>query len=267
VPAIGVDGVELAYEERGGGAPVLLVHGTGGALWDPLPELLAEQHRTIWYHRRSFGDSVHEPLSDLPRHTRDAAALIEGLGAAPAIVVGHSMGGVIAIDLAIRRPELVRALVLVEPPLHFTMHPSESMQRELGKAMELRASAGDEPAAEHFMRWATTTTDGWNGFELTTPEDRAHLLGNSSAIVHELEGGTGDHISEEELAGIACPLICLVGAITLPEYMEAARRIEAALPSLELVSVPGGSHVLHVTHPQAVADAVSRISGDPAVTS
>ncbi len=267
MPVLEVDGVNLAYEERGSGPPVLLIHGTGGALWEPLPGLLAGEHRTIWYHRRSFGDSAHPPLSELPRHTRDAAGLLEGLGAVPAVVVGHSMGGVISIDLAIRRPDLVRALVLVEPPLHFTQHPSEEMQREMGVTMELRAASGDEAAAEHFMRWATTTTDGWNGFELTTPEDRAHLLGNSTAIVHELEGGTGDHVTEAELAAIGCPAICLVGDITLPDYWDAARRIEAALPALEIVGVPGASHVLHVTHPQAVADAVSRMSGNPAPAS
>lgn len=259
MPSVEIDGVELAYEERGDGVPVLLIHGTGGAEWDPLPDMLAGENRVIYYHRRSFGPSAHPPLADLPRHTRDAAALLETLDAGPAIVVGHSMGGIVAIDLTIRRPDLVRALVVAEPPLHFTLHPSESMLQELGHAMELRATRGDEPAAEYFMRWATTTTDGGCGFDLTPPDVRARLLANSSAIVKELEGGTGDYITMEELGAIGCPVTCLVGEITLPEYQQAAERIAAANPAVELVSVPGAGHVLHVSHPQAVVDAVQRI--------
>src|SRR6185312_6733229 len=117
MPALDIDGVQLAYEERGSGTPVLLIHGTGGAVWDPLPEQLAAAgHRAIYYHRRGFGESTHEPIKDPPRHTRDAAALLEGLDAAPAVVVGHSMGGMLTLDLVTSRPELVRGIVLVEPP-------------------------------------------------------------------------------------------------------------------------------------------------------
>jgi pimeloyl-ACP methyl ester carboxylesterase len=261
VPAVEIEGVELAYEESGEGAPLLLIHGTGGAEWYPLDGMLAAERRAIYHHRRSFGASSHPPLADLPRHASDAAALLEALDAAPAVVVGHSMGGIISIDLAIRRPELVRALVLVEPPLHFTVHPTESMMRELGVAMELRGSQGDEAAAEYFMRWATTTSDGANGYDLAPDDVKARLLANSAAIMSELGGGTGDHIGEQELASIRCPVILLVGELTLPEYWAAAESISAALPSVERVSVPGGGHMLTATHPQAVVDAVARVGG------
>jgi pimeloyl-ACP methyl ester carboxylesterase len=266
VPTVEIDGVELAYEESGDGPPLVLIHGTGGATWGPLTPLLEPGYRTIWYHRRSFGASAHEPLADLPRHTSDAAALLEALDAGPAVVVGHSMGGVISIDLAVRRPDLVRALVVVEPPLHFTANATEDMMRELGAAMELLTTEGDQAAAVAFMRWATTTTDGWNGYDMTPPEIQAQLVGNSAAIVRELAGGTGEHTTPEELGSISCPAICLVGAITLPEYAQAAERLARALPAVEVVTVPGAGHVLPASHPQAVADAVARVAGNPAPT-
>jgi pimeloyl-ACP methyl ester carboxylesterase len=265
MPSIEVDGVQLSYEERGSGPPVLLVHGTGGAVWDPLPGKLAPEHRTIYYHRRGFGASTHTPIKDPPRHTADAAALLEGLGAAPAIVVGHSMGGMISLDLTIRRPELVRALVVVEPPLHFKKHPSATMLRELIGAQLVRRTRGDKRAATRFMRWATRTTDGANGFDNTPPEVQRELLANSAAIMRELDSGTGEHIKREELAAISCPVTCLIGGITLPDYGRAAQRIAEALPALEIVTVPGAGHVLPATHPDAVVDAVRRVAGRAAV--
>ena len=268
MPELDVDGVKLAYEERGGGQPVLLVHGTGGAVWDPLPELLDEAgFRAIWYHRRGFGASAHSPIKDPPRHMRDAAALLEALDAAPAIVVGHSMGGVLSLDLAVRRPDVVRALVLIEPPLHFKKNPSVKMVRSLVGAQITRRVRGDRQAAASFMRWATSTTDGANGYDATPPELQAELLGNSAAIMRELDSGTGEHVKPEEIGRIECPLVVLVGGITLPEYGKAAQRIAAARPATEIVDVPGAGHVLPVTHPEAVVDAVRRVAGGPALAS
>jgi pimeloyl-ACP methyl ester carboxylesterase len=267
MPTIDIDGVKLAYGERGSGPPVLLIHGTGGAVWDPLPELLeAAGNRAIWYDRRGFGASTHEPIKDPPRHTRDAAALLEGLDASPAVVVGHSMGGMLTLDLAIRRPELVRGLVLVEPPLHFKKHPSMKMMRELIGAQLMRRRQGDVAAAERFMRWATTMEDGTNGYDLTPPEAKEVLRGNAPAIMRELDSGTGEHVKSSEIANIGVPAVLLIGGSTLPEYGRAAQRIKKALPSLEIVTVPGAGHVLPVTHPQAVVDAVARVSRDPALT-
>jgi pimeloyl-ACP methyl ester carboxylesterase len=268
VPALDIDGVKLAYEERGSGQPVLLIHGTGGSVWDPLPEQLAAAgYRAIYYDRRGFGESKHDPIKDAPRHTRDAAALLEGLDAAPAIVVGHSMGGMITLDLVIRRPELVRGLVVVEPPLHFKKHPSMKMMRSLIGAQIERRRRGDEEAAVSFMRWATTMTDGTNGFDLTPPDQQAKLRANSGAIMRELDSGTGEHVKNDEIGRISCPALLLLGGNTLPEYGKAAQRIKKALPSLEIVTVPGAGHVLPVTHPQAVVDAVARVSRDPALAS
>jgi pimeloyl-ACP methyl ester carboxylesterase len=266
MPTIDIDGVNLAYEECGSGPSVLLIHGTGGAVWNPLPDQLAAAgNRAIWYHRRGFGASTHEPIKDPPRHMRDAAALLEALDAAPAVVVGHSMGGVLTLDLVTSRPELVRGIVLIEPPLHLKKHPSMKMMRALISAQLMRRREGDVAAAERFMRWATTMDDGTNGYDLTPPEAKEMLRGNAPAIMRELDSGTGEHVKNAAIAQIGAPAVLLLGGATLPEYARAAQRIKKALPSLELVTVPGAGHVLPVTHPQVVVDAVARVSRDPAL--
>ena len=74
-------------------------------------------------------------------------------------------------------------------------------------------------------------------------------------------------MKDAEVAKVACPTVLLLGGITLAEYGRAAQRIAKALPSLEIITVPGAGHVLPASHPEAVVDAVRRVSRDPALTS
>jgi pimeloyl-ACP methyl ester carboxylesterase len=262
--SVKIDGVELAYEEQGSGTPsALLIHGTGGCLWGELPSELAREQRTIWYHRRGFGESVHAPIKDHPRHTADAAALLERLDAAPAVLVGWSMGGVISLHLALTRPELVRAIVLVEPPLHLKKHPNLRMLRELGGAQIVRRVKGDRMAALKFLRFATRYSDGGNGFDESPPDGQEGILANASAIMRELDSGTGEHIKTADLSKIACPIVLLVGERTGPEYRDAAERIRKALPSVRIERVPGAGHTLPLTQPKVVVDAVRAVTRAP----
>ena len=115
---IRVNGVSLYYEEHGAGEPILCIHGTGSsaALWVDAAAELASHGRTIVYDRRGCSRSERpEPyVTNVQQHTDDAAALIDALAAAPAIVIGRSYGGDIAVDLALRYPDRVRALALLE---------------------------------------------------------------------------------------------------------------------------------------------------------
>jgi pimeloyl-ACP methyl ester carboxylesterase len=256
-----IDGVNLAYEELGSGSPAaLLIHGAGGAIWGELPAQLANDHRTIWYHRRGFGESVHPPIKDQARHTADAAALIERLDAAPVVLVGWSMGGVISLHLAATRPELVRAIVLVEPPFQVAKNPTPSMLRSFAGTMIARRFKGDRAATLRFARFATAYSDGGNGFDEAPPEAREAMLANAPAIMGDLDSGTGEHIKNEELGRISCPVVCLVGARTGPMYAAAAERIHKALPSTRVEVVPGAGHTLPLTHPAAVVDAVRSVT-------
>src|SRR2546425_2615030 len=92
MPTIALDGVDLYYEERGSGPPVLLIHGNGGGAppWDDVVDGLAADHRVIVPDRRGFRRSQADFPKDIRVHADDMAALLEGLDAAPATVVGWS---------------------------------------------------------------------------------------------------------------------------------------------------------------------------------
>jgi pimeloyl-ACP methyl ester carboxylesterase len=122
VPTLEARGVELAWSERGQGAPLLLVHETAatGAVWDAVAEAIGGRARSILYDRRGWGaSSAPEDYrrTTIEEQSEDAAVLLESVAGSPAVVCGAGEGGVVALDLLLRRPELVAGAVLIEPPL------------------------------------------------------------------------------------------------------------------------------------------------------
>src|SRR6266508_3342117 len=91
------DGVDLYYEEVGEGVPVLLIHPAGAtaSTWGSATEELARIGRVITYDRRGYARSGGETVRLISTHTADAAALLQYLGTAPAVVVGTSAGAAI----------------------------------------------------------------------------------------------------------------------------------------------------------------------------
>jgi esterase len=134
VPEAHVNGVRLCYDERGSGAPILCIHGAGTSaqLWADAVEKLAQLGRAIAYDRRGYGRSERpEPCHrvNVAEHTDDAAALLDALEATPAVVVARSYGGEVASAVALRYPDRVRALVLLEAAAVELLPPSANWTR------------------------------------------------------------------------------------------------------------------------------------------
>ena len=115
---LGVDGVEIAWEERGSGEPALvLVHGYTGSSTDFIDHVdyFAKSRRVITLDHRGHGQSGHAAPETytLEQLTNDLIALIEHAGKGPVDLLGHSMGGRVVMLAAIARPDLVRSLILM----------------------------------------------------------------------------------------------------------------------------------------------------------
>lgn len=108
-------GVRLAYEMRGAGEPVLLVHGLGYDLrgWGPAPDLLAQEFQVVLFDNRGVGDSDVPPGPYSVRTlAADAVAVLDAAGCPRAHVLGTSLGGMIAQEIALGWPERVDRLIL-----------------------------------------------------------------------------------------------------------------------------------------------------------
>lgn len=113
-----IDGTQLRLIDTGTGTPVVLIHGFGASMYawrDALPALAGAGYRVIAFDNRGFG------FSDKPSHGYSTAAyvkltvaLLDSLHIASAVLVGHSMGGVIAAEVGLAYPDRVRGLVLID---------------------------------------------------------------------------------------------------------------------------------------------------------
>jgi len=158
------DGVRLAYEDRGEGEPLLFVQGLGYDRlgFGPLPELLAEHFRVITFDNRGVGDSdVPEGPYSVPQMATDAVAVLDDAGVESAHVLGVSLGGFIAQELALMYPERVRRLVLMStapgavPPSYpmpergvDAFERFQAMEREAGFRLMVENSLGDHGVRE-----------------------------------------------------------------------------------------------------------------------
>jgi 3-oxoadipate enol-lactonase len=219
---VAVEGGELVAT---GGGP-LLVHGTCPAIWGDVSGVM--------YDRRGFGTARAGEARSLSQHADDAIAVLRAAGG-PRPVVGWSIGGVIALEVAAREPDLVTRLVLLEPPLHAKRHPSAAMIAAVLGATVRGRLGRDEAAGRRFLSWAL-------GPDLSRVPG-ALLARDGRAIWRELSLGTGEHLDAAVLAPVSAPVRVLCGDRSRAEFAAAARRVRALVPAAEIVTVPGAGHL------------------------
>lgn len=266
MPRMSVNGVELYYEEHGEGLPVLGIHGTpsSAVLWEEPAAELARICRCIIYDRRGFHRSERpEPFTavDLADQVDDAAALLEALSATPAVVVGRSTGGEIALALAHRHPEKVTAQVLLEPAVFWLDDEAQAWADQL-RDQVLEAAATDPRSAAAAVIRQVMGDQLWEGL----PRELRDMFEDTSPAVLAEIRGDGLDLSENppalgpaELATVHQPTL-LVSAADSPGVLRRVNaRLAELLPAAESVLVPGG-HLINPAHP-AVLEFLGRFTG------
>lgn len=257
MPRISANGTELHYEMRGSGPPLLLIMGASGygGLFAHLARRLADDFTVVAYDRRGNGrsprpagwcDTSPEEQAD------DAAALLEALGLAPAVVFGTSSGGVFALAMAITHPEAVRTAILHEPALFALFdEPADVRARVSELIRDGMATGGPRAAFERFLRMVAGDAN-WDALDAS---DHDRLLAGASTYFEVEVGRFDDYVPGEEfLRAIVVPVQILVSEDSLPEFGQAARRLAARLGS-EITPTPG-THFAYLDHPDELARVV-----------
>jgi pimeloyl-ACP methyl ester carboxylesterase len=253
-------GVTVHYVTQGTGTPVVFIHGGGRdyRYWNKQLDSFAERYRVVAYSRR------YAPPNDNPEivpdyaatvDATDLAALIQRLDLGPAHLVGASIGGVATLFLAVQQPELVRSLVLAEPPV-------------LRWALDLPGGPGlvnrfltDAfiPAGEAFRagdptRAMALLTDVFLGpgtfARFPEPLQRKVMRGSRDWAAQTMSTIPFAELAREAVRAIDAPALLLSGARTIPLHALVDDELERLLPNCERVMIPDATHDLWADQPE-----------------
>jgi pimeloyl-ACP methyl ester carboxylesterase len=257
--------VELEYVVRGAGEPVLLVHASFLADWfAPLmvEPCLVERYRLISYHRVGYAGSSRSPVPvSVAEQAGHAQALLAHLGVGRAHVVGHSFGGNIALQLALKTPGLVGSLALLEPAVMVAPADAELGARVSGPAFQ-RYLAGDTAGALDILLRGLVDPD-WRAFaERVLPTGAvAQLAADAEHIFSvELPSAGQWHLSREDAGRVGQPVLLVLGSEShrvTPAYPQRHERLLGWLPQARGFILPGATHLLQVQNPRALAEALT----------
>jgi len=239
------DGCDLYYEEAGEGVPILLIHPAGAtaSTWGSAFEELARVGHVIAYDRRGYARSGGAPVRSLSTHTADAATLLEQLPASAAAVVGTSAGAAIAVDLAVRQPELVRVVVAHEFPWRFTRHlPPASQIAALARIGSLALRGRHADAVEVLLRTAYSYPDGGSAWDAFPEEWRRVARENARAALADFRNSIDVYPSATDLATVNVPVVCSYGARSPEGMVRLVQSLAAAMPTSETRRIEGAGH-------------------------
>jgi len=257
MPSLSTRGVELSWSERGQGDSVLLVHetATGAAAWEPLAREIARGARAIGYDRRGWGRStVPEGYrrTTIEEQSEDAAVLIEATAAAPATVAGAGIGAVIALDLLLRRPELVARAVLIEPPLLALLPDATEVLSQDAAAIETAvADGGLEAAVGLYLSGGLTALGAGAGRLPTTLTSEARERPRS--VFAEIGAPIAWRVPLLRFAAADRPSLIVTSPSTPHLLREAGRALGARLAGADEATVEVDRTPPHVGAPDRVA--------------
>jgi pimeloyl-ACP methyl ester carboxylesterase len=253
-------GVELAYDERGEGEAVVLVHGTATArtVWRETVEALGDGRRTIAYDRRAYGDSeAPEPYggTTVGEQADDLAELIEALGAARAVLCGHELGALACLDVLARHASLVKGAVLIEPPMLWLTPAGTDAVAELREAV---ASAARDEGAAAAVRAYLEAVGGPDAAALLGQERTEAALAAARAFAADLAAVASWSGGRRELRAIEAPVTLVTGTRSNPVRQEATRALAQLVPNARVVELDSG-HFPHLERPGDVAASIAAV--------
>jgi proline iminopeptidase len=264
MPVAHLNDTELFYVEVGEGLPCLVMHGgLGGdhSALHPWLDPLGDVMHLVYYDHRGNGRSGRPPSETITfeQLCADADALREHLGFEEVAVLGYSFGGFVALEYALRYPERISHLILLDtaPTLDYG-EEIEANARRKGATQEqleaLDASAEDE--SESWRLWKLIEPLYFRTFDADLAE---RVMGKTVISVEAADAG--DAIIEDwdltpRLGEISTPTLILVGKDDFVCPPSQAKIMHEGIPNSELAVFENSGHFTHVEEPEAFFDAV-----------
>ncbi len=259
MPTVNCNGVKLFYTDTEEGQDtVVFSHNylVDHSHFNPQIEVLKEQYRCIAFDHRGHGQSG-KPASgyEMENLYQDAVSFIEELGCAPCHFVGLSTGGFIGLRIGIRRPDLVKSLIMMDTSAD--AEPAEAMG-EYKMMLFIVRWLGFWPVigrvmpiffAKKFLKDPSRQNEVAHWRQMLTSNDRP--------AVYKFGYGIFSRESVyDQIDKIQVPTLAIAGEYDMPTPVEKAKRIAEKIPGANLEIIPDAGHVCTVEEPEAVNSAI-----------
>jgi N-formylmaleamate deformylase len=244
--SVRANGVELHYTRAGSGEkpPLLLLHGLTdyGRYWSRTARALEDQFDVIMPDQRGHGlSSRPEQGYSAEEMAEDAAAFIGALGIAPVTVLGHSMGGAVALTLAAEHPDHLSRLLLLDPPLRLSLQGAadEAEQRERMEQWRLDILAEQGLSIEERVRHCIEQRRAW------TVEDCRHAAESHGLVYPEaIPQFQMRQFWQHLFPRITCPTLLIYGDAELGSIVDhgVAAEVASLAGNLQFAHIPGAGH-------------------------
>lgn len=254
-------GAGLYVKECGDGPPIFLLHGIGADAdtWTDLMERLGGRFRMLaWdapgYHR---SEDPLRPLTPL-EYGRAAAAVLEAAGVARAVLVGHSFGGLVALECAAAAPEKVAGLVLIDASLGHARATDAVRDATLARRIHAIEDLGAEEMAR--ARTPELLSDAApdrvrDAVERIMRRVRAPGYISAARAIHD-----ADELSH--LTGSGAPLLIIWGGADTVTPLSEWDLIRSVRPDAETMLLAGSGHLSYLEAPEAVAVRIGRFAAE-----
>jgi pimeloyl-ACP methyl ester carboxylesterase len=242
----------IAWREAGRGPPVLLIHGVGlnADAWEPQILRLSARRRVISADMPGHGASDLAPdgagLSD---YVAAMAGLIDALGISPVPVVGHSMGALIALGLALDHPQKIAALVTLN-----AVYCRDPVARSAVGIRAAQLTGGVFEVAGPIARWYP---DDPNGALARRTADWLHAVNPKGYAAAYRVFAASDHAHEGRLGELICRALFVTGVSDPNSTPAMSARMAREAPYGRTVALPGARHMMHLTHPAEITSTIS----------
>ena len=278
VKSLQVNGYDMAYVERGGGRPLVMIHGAMNdyRYWAAQMEPLSQSNRIIAVSLRHYFPERWDGKGGnftIKQHAADLIVFIKALDAGPIDLVGHSRGGYVALEAALADPALVRRLILAEPGL--IVDETGGFGSVLQQNPEAKSAAAGRAARVKSVldRFQQGDIDG--GLEIyvddvggvgswkVRPETQRQILRDNAWTIKGMEEEQRRAITCAELRRLEMPVLLVGGEKSSPRYGAILNVIEPCLKNRARVTIPNASHGMNWINPTAFNNAIAGFLSRP----
>lgn len=279
MPAANIDGLTLAYSERGNGPDLVFVHGipTDLRAWETQLDYFSKSYHAVAYSRRHAQPNSNPGNlleSTIENNARDLEQLLQRTTSPPVNLVGHSYGGFIAAYLASTHPELVKKLVLIEPGIS-TMLIRDPESRAQMISLLFRSPSVAIAAGRYIRRYYNPLLDAYHTGDLDKAlryfldglmnrEGALDQLSSRMQIMVKENSKTIGEVeaklpifTKREAARILAPTLLINGADGTKIFLAVNQELKKSIPNNQHVSIPNSSHFPHFENPERFNETVN----------